>query len=398
MPKLSTAVPKYRKHRASGKAVVTINGRDHYLGPYGTKASKLEYDRLINQWLVTGRDDNFGLPEHETGTITVAELINRFRKHCEKRYRRDDGSPTGAIETIKAIMKRLRKRYGDYGVEEFRPLALKEFIKSMVDDDCSRTYINMAIGKIKQMFRWGVSEELLDEAVLRRLQAVGGEMAGSSDARETEPVEPVTDEAVEATLPHMPGMVQAMVRLQRLTGMRPGEVCNMRECDLEQLPDGMMLYRPYRHKTKHKGKKRLIIIGPKARLILAPYFGNGDQFVFSPQRSVTIEMAKRGIKRRAPVTAGDQYTNDSYRRAVTRACELAFPAPKNATAEAKKDWRREHSWSPNQLRHSLATEVRQTEQSLESVAAVLGHANVSTSEIYAERNMQMAIEIMRKIG
>ncbi len=113
MPKSSTAVPKYRKHRSSGQAVVTINGRDHYLGPHGTKASKLEYDRLVNQWLVTGRDSNFGLPAHETGSITVAELIKRFRKHCEKRYRRDDGSQTGSIETIKAIMKRLRARYGD---------------------------------------------------------------------------------------------------------------------------------------------------------------------------------------------------------------------------------------------------------------------------------------------
>ncbi|MCC6508162.1 MAG: site-specific integrase [Pirellulaceae bacterium] len=295
-------------------------------------------------------------------------------------------------------MKRLRLRYGDYQVTDFRPLALKEFIKSMVDDDCSRTYINMGIGKVKQMFRWGVSEELLDEAVLRRLQSVGGEMAGSSDARETEPVEPVSDSAVEATLPHMPDMVRAMVKLQRLTGMRPGEVCNMRECDLEQLPDGMMLYRPYRHKTKHKGKKRLIIIGPKARMVVAPYLGNGDQFVFSPQRSIVIEMAKRGIERRAPVTAGDQYTNDSYRRAINRACELAYPAPKNAGVDAKKDWRRKHNWSPNQLRHSLATEVRETEQSLESVAAVLGHANVSTSEIYAERNMKLAIQTMKKIG
>ena len=84
MPKLSTSVPKYRKHRASGKAVVTINGRDHNLGPHGTKASKHEYDRLINQWLVTGRDDSFGLPEHEMGAITVSELIKRFRKHCFK--------------------------------------------------------------------------------------------------------------------------------------------------------------------------------------------------------------------------------------------------------------------------------------------------------------------------
>jgi hypothetical protein len=35
---------KYRKHRASGQAVVTLNGRDFYLGPHNTKASKLEYD------------------------------------------------------------------------------------------------------------------------------------------------------------------------------------------------------------------------------------------------------------------------------------------------------------------------------------------------------------------
>ena len=45
MPKLTNSVPKYRKHRASGQAVVTLNGRDHYLGPHGTKASRIEYDR-----------------------------------------------------------------------------------------------------------------------------------------------------------------------------------------------------------------------------------------------------------------------------------------------------------------------------------------------------------------
>ncbi len=397
MPKLSTAVPKYRKHRASGRAVVTINGRDHYLGPHGTKASRLEYDRLINQWLVTGRDSRYGLPEHETG-CTVAELINRFRKQCEKRYRRDDGSQTGSIETIRAVMKRFRARYGDYDVADFRPLAMKEYIKSMVDDDCSRTYINMHIGKIKLMFRWAVSEELIDEAVLRRLESVRGEQIGSSDARETEPVAPVADEVIEATLPHMPIMIQTMVKLQRLTGMRPGELCDLREADLEPLEGGLLLYRPERHKTKHKGKKRLIVIGPKARLLLAPYLGNGDPYVFSPRRSIADEMERIGSMRRPPRTAGHRYTNDSYRRAITRACELAYPVPAKSTKEAAKAWRAAQWWSPNQLRHSLATEVRQSEQSLESVAAVLGHANVSTSEIYAERNMRLAVEIMTKIG
>ena len=45
--------PKYRKHRASGRAVVTLYGQDRYLGPYGTKASRIEYDRLIGERLTT---------------------------------------------------------------------------------------------------------------------------------------------------------------------------------------------------------------------------------------------------------------------------------------------------------------------------------------------------------
>ncbi len=55
MPRLSNSVPKYRKHRASGQAVVTLNGRDFYLGPHNTKASRLEYDRLTSEWLANDR-------------------------------------------------------------------------------------------------------------------------------------------------------------------------------------------------------------------------------------------------------------------------------------------------------------------------------------------------------
>lgn len=47
MPKLNIQLPKYRKHRASGQAEVNLSGKDFYLGPYGTKASRLAYDRLI---------------------------------------------------------------------------------------------------------------------------------------------------------------------------------------------------------------------------------------------------------------------------------------------------------------------------------------------------------------
>jgi hypothetical protein len=35
--------------------VVTVNGRDIYLGKWNTKANRAEYERLIGEWLVSGR-------------------------------------------------------------------------------------------------------------------------------------------------------------------------------------------------------------------------------------------------------------------------------------------------------------------------------------------------------
>ena len=55
MPRLVNSSPKYRRHKSSGKAVVTLNGRDFYLGPYGSKASRIEYDRLVAEWMANHR-------------------------------------------------------------------------------------------------------------------------------------------------------------------------------------------------------------------------------------------------------------------------------------------------------------------------------------------------------
>jgi hypothetical protein len=61
MPLLTRRIPQYRKHRATGRAIVTLSGRDDYLGRHGTKTSRVEYDRLVSEWLLNGRR----LPEPE---------------------------------------------------------------------------------------------------------------------------------------------------------------------------------------------------------------------------------------------------------------------------------------------------------------------------------------------
>src|SRR5687768_11940168 len=82
----STTTPTYRHHRPSGRAVITIDGRDFYLGPYGAKASRDVYDRLIGEWLASGRRLTA-----LRGVVTV-EVISAFWKHVKSYY----GSPGGS--------------------------------------------------------------------------------------------------------------------------------------------------------------------------------------------------------------------------------------------------------------------------------------------------------------
>ena len=43
--------PSYRYHKARNCAVVTIDGRNRYLGPFDSPESHQEYARLIAEWL-----------------------------------------------------------------------------------------------------------------------------------------------------------------------------------------------------------------------------------------------------------------------------------------------------------------------------------------------------------
>ena len=51
MPTRRPRTPKYRHYRPKNLAVVRIDGKDHYLGRYGTPESHAKYRRLLAEWL-----------------------------------------------------------------------------------------------------------------------------------------------------------------------------------------------------------------------------------------------------------------------------------------------------------------------------------------------------------
>ena len=420
----SLRVPSYRRHKPTGQAVVTINGQDIYLGKWNTAASRAEYDRLIAEFLANGRQ-----LRNESDT-TVVEVINAYRKFAERYYRKN-GCVTREYGCIKEALKIVRELYGRTTANEFGPLALKAVRQRMIDKGWSRGYINKSIGRIRRCFKWAVENELVRPDMYHGLMAVSGLRKGRSEAREPAPVQPVDDATVQATLPHLSPVVADMIRFQRITGCRPQDVCNLRPCDVDMSGD-VWLYRPDTHKTEHHDREHIIPIGPKGQEILRPYLlRDKESHCFQPIDSERKRRSAQHENRRTPLScgnkpgsnrkkkpkrsAGEKYTTESYRRAIHRACDTAFPAPeplRRREGESVKrwqerltdkervelgQWQSDHRWSPNRLRHSAGTEIRKR-YGLEAAQVILGHASADVTQVYAERDLAKAVDIMREVG
>lgn len=420
--------PSMTLHKPTGLARVRVDGKDHYLGKWGSAEAQRAYDDLIRAWVLKHGDVSSHL-------LMVDELCIRFTDWAAEYYRRPDGTPTTEPGNIRVAMRSLIRLHGRTRVLDFGPLKLKEVRQAMIDAGACRTNINRNIHRIKRIFGWGVENELVPASVYQALLSVSGLRAGRSKARESEPVLPVPEGTVTDTLPFLPPVVQSMVRLQLLTGARPTEVCMIRPVDVTIGKDGVWCYRPEHHKTEHHGKERRIYIGPEGQDVLRPFLDRDPEaFCFRPAESEAWRNAERRASRQSPMTPSqaqrkpkgrelrDRYTKDSYNRAVARACERAFGMPKElrnperhiraTMSDAKEadrqaelnrlkaeaaEWRRKHVWSPNQLRHSRATILRER-YGVEAAQLVLGHADPGMTLVYAERDFQTAARIMSEVG
>lgn len=374
MPRTAgVSTPQYRQHRASGQAIVTIAGRDHYLGPWKSKTSRIEYDRLIGEWLAAGRPT---APAPSISDLTITEVAIAYVKFAVMFYVKD-GKQTTEVDCIKSALRILRKRYGDTSAAMFSPLSLKALQQAMVDEEWSRGFINKQICRLRRAFRWAVSESMIPVTTWQTLTSVTGLKRGKTAARETTPVGPVDDAVVEATLPYLPPVVADMVRLQRLTGCRPGEVCAIRPCNIDTSRK-VWSYRPQSHKTQHFGRERRIFIGPKAQDILRPYLLRAtDACCFQPRHA-----EHKGY-----------YDTRTYYHAIQRTVARINRERREQDPNADMV----PHWHANQLRHSAATEIRQR-FGLEAAQVALGHSNADVTQIYAERDYGLAESVMREVG
>ncbi|MCG3122060.1 MAG: hypothetical protein GIKADHBN_00436 [Phycisphaerales bacterium] len=456
--------------------------RDYWLGEFNTPASRELYFRLIAEWEAGGRrfPEVSTAPRPgaasarlvaDTGAQGTAPAVPGGWHQPETRSRRvarltaapeHDRSISGLVRAywawaktyysgscaggVRLALRVLRECYGSADAAEFGPNALRIVREAMIrgrDDGerprrpwCRKT-VNTRTGHICRMFRWAASRELVSPQIYLALQSLPPLKRGRCAARDHDPIRPAPQDQIDAVRPLVSRQVRAMIDLQLLTAARPGEIVTMRGCDLDTTGP-VWCYRPRTHKNAHRNIERAIWLGPAAQKVLAEFLDRpAHQPLFSAAEAEIERRARVHARRKTPLSCGNRpgsnlsddpahtvgaaYTLASYRRAIERACDAAFPPPQHlrprragkwrleselelqarlspAQRAELKAWRDAHRWHPNQLRHNAATRIRR-EFGLEAAALVLGHASATiTDAVYAERDQAKVASIVQRVG
>lgn len=144
---------------------------------------------------------------------------------------------------------------------------------------------------------------------------------------------------------------KAILELLFSTGLRVSELCSLEKDDLDFSKDDFSI-------RGKGGKIRVVFISPDARDALKKYLGKRADM--SP--ALFVSVSKQG-----DIDASSPLTSRSIER-IVKHYALAAGIGKKVT--------------PHVIRHSFATDLLQNGADLRAVQMMLGHANISTTQIY----------------
>src|SRR5206468_1739063 len=113
--------------------------------------------------------------------LTVNELILAFWKHAESHY----GAGNKELDQYRYSLRPLKELYGSTLAKEFSPKCLKAVRQKMADLGWSRGVINRRLTRIKTVWGWAVSEELVPASAAHGLREVKGFRKGEKGVKES---------------------------------------------------------------------------------------------------------------------------------------------------------------------------------------------------------------------
>lgn len=455
MPRWSHHVPSYRLHRATGQAIVTIDGQDHYLGKYDSAESRQRYDELVGAWLLKRPAGPAGQsPAGPAGrarpaeAITVRQLAARYLEYVhgpESPYWKA-GRLTNQVDRVRRALAPVLQQYGDRPAAEFTPQALKAVrLWMMTEAPCHRckgsgrepllkaqvrwlgparrreqeaqprpacrlcqgtgtrgwsfNFTKHCINCIRQAFDWAAEEGLLSGSVAHALRAVKNRRKAMRPARRPAKIRPVPREVFLATRAKLHPILADLATVQYLGAMRPKEAVALQPRSvIRSGPDGWCRLPDGR---RYKGVWAYLVPDwanktahhDRERIV---FLGPQAQAALAPYLERGPEefcFCPREVVAQLQQTWGRPLGFGRGRAPGPRYTTESYD---NVIEKAARRAGQPH-WSPNQLRKLRATEV-QARFGSDVARCVLGHALPGVTGVYAQADLKKAARAQRLSG
>lgn len=372
---------------SSGQARVKIDGKPYYLGVYGSPEARLALRELVK----CIDDERAGKTVKPPDQLTVADLVAQYLDRQAKRRKSADGKATVELGHIRRAVRTLVHALGPMLASEVEQRHLEEVRDLFINGyrhpnpkigkrfPQARKTVNANFVRVRAVFKWGSRQNLLSAEQYGRLALIPHLNPSEAGVKELPDVAPVPEADLAKTIPCLGPNIREMVQVQLLCGCRAGEVCNLRPGEVDRTKP-IWEWRPKEHKTAWRGHERLILLGPEAQKVLAPFLvGDPALPCFSPRVAYAHGREKHG---RDDATAPtEKYSTWAYGRAIARACKRAgVPI-----------------WSPGQLRHNAATRFVD-EFGWEIAAELLGHKDLKVTQGYAKMDIGKIIAAAKRAG
>jgi integrase/recombinase XerC len=250
-------------------------------------------------------------------------------------------------------------------VSEIDHLTIREWMASLHSDQKKKSSIARKLAALRTFFQFLVREGVLELNPAKLVSTPKKEKKLPNHLSIEEAIRFIESPDVETELGKRD---RAMLELMYATGVRVAELTTL---DIADVDFQNQLIRV----TGKRRKQRIVPFGDPAGEAIRHYLGVRERFLFN-----------------APVSKRDEaalFLNYQGTRITTRSVGRMVEKYIRICAGM-------HNISPHALRHSFATHLLDSGADLRDIQELLGHARLSTTQVYTHVSMEKLIEVYDK--
>jgi len=300
----------------------------------------------------------------------MQQLIEQFLEHL--RYERNVSAHTLRNYRIdlEQFLSHLagpesNKKRATPSVEEIDHLTIREWLASLHSAQKSKSSIARKLAALRTFFQFLVREGLLELNPAKLVSTPRQEKKLPNHLSVEEAVRFIESPDTQTDLGKRD---RAMLELMYATGVRVAELTTMNLGDIDFRSQLIRV-------TGKRRKQRVVPFGDPAGEALRSYLKIREKFLFN-----------------APVSTRDEealFLNYQGTRITTRSVGRMVDKYIRLCAGM-------HNISPHALRHSFATHLLDSGADLRDIQELLGHARLSTTQVYTHVSMEKLIEVYDK--